>query len=1481
MAFPQSLLPIKNELQLGESYAVSGSVGSKSDVFSGGQIYSLDTAAYDITGDIDVRIEVAPESWVPPVNYPLITKNKTFGLASSDYSWGFYLFTTGLLVFQWSNTGTFGGIHSVNSTTTVGAADGARLAVRATLDVNNGASGNTVTFYTSSSIDGTWTQLGSPVTNSGVTSIAASVANLEIGTTNDGSPGLQTNMSNMNGKIYAADVFNGIAGTRVASPRFTRSPKLTSLIHGTSSITDLDNNQWFISGSSFINREYVDVTNDTQRERISITRARPNEGSTSDTSECTFQLDNTSGNYSPRNPSSSYYGKISRNTGVRLSITESSGALILARPEFDYAYCYDTASLSITGDLDLRIEADMSQWYGEFITLIGKITLGDEQSYMWGVYDNGLPILYWSADGVNVFSAISTVPLPLPANGRKALRVTIDVNNGVGGHTTTFYTSDSISGTWTVLDTIVQTETTSIFDSATEVYIGGWGDFHGPAHRIIYKAEIRNGIGGSVVASPDFTAQTTGVRRFTDAQSNKWYLTGTSEITKQNYRFVGEIASWPQAWDKTGNDRYVSITAAGTLRRISQGTSPLKSTLYRGLSNRSEVVAYWPCEDGRDAEFISSGLTDGLPMFITAGAPDFAANSDFNCSEPLPQLKLSSWTGNVIDYPATGQVHLWFLMHIGTAVGSEQAIARIWCTGATAIIWQINVDTAGNMRLIGVNSAISLIADSGYIGFDINDRLVRVSLELRQNGANVDWVLLVLEVGQTNGTFLNGTLNSATLGKCGRVDINQGNAFDDTTIGHISVNKTVIGVFDLGAELNAYSGEVAADRFLRLCGEESIIANVIGDSNDTLAMGPQLPKNLDDLLRECETADGGILYEPRGFLGLSYRTRNSIYSQDVIGNNTLALSYSGGQLSKFEPVDDDQRTKNDVTANKVNGGIARRTLDDGSALAIGTIGRYNTSVDVNVETNGILPDIANWNLTLGTVDAARYPNIGIQLERQQFASNAALTADARALDVGDFISVSGLPSWLPPDDVTLIAQGFTEELHNFSNTIVVNCAPAAPWQAAIYNSTSSRYSSQGSYLTNDVTTNQTSMSITTPTGPVWSDADQPFDVRIEGEQLRVSAITGTSSPQTFTVARSINGVSQAHNKGTEVSLYRPVYYAIGRAVSIINDITAPPVTPPPDNPPPSTGTRISRSGGSLYRNGLRYKFAGANIPQVCGCEVGSFMPSPGQLDTYFAGCNAHSTSRLWVMPGMDLGKYDDVVASAASHSQYLLVTLFNSNSDCTSYTADSYGTPLNGTEQSWIEDVVGRHVGEVAIMGYECANESNEGNGNIGNWYNAVATAVKNIDPAVLVGSGGGNNSNNAGAIQGWGSGNNLDMLSYHGYYPGTGNVDRGPAFQQAAQALNKVWYAGERGYCCGGGDRGSQEANGQKLHEEFHDYLGDVGNEVGYQSGQDCSNCCGYIYWAARFIDSGENTSIHPISGGNGMFLALGSFDNSQWNGG
>ena len=163
-----------------------------------------DEAALDITGDIDIRVQVALDDWTPAaVNY---FAAKMAG-GDPQRSWRFGVNTTGTLSLEWYPLGTNASVIAKFSTVVTNITDGATKWVRVTLDVDNGAAGNDVKFFLSD--DGvTWTQLGLTVTTAGTTSIAATSSIVGVG--KFGSPDPSTS-----GSIYRAQIFNGIDGTPV------------------------------------------------------------------------------------------------------------------------------------------------------------------------------------------------------------------------------------------------------------------------------------------------------------------------------------------------------------------------------------------------------------------------------------------------------------------------------------------------------------------------------------------------------------------------------------------------------------------------------------------------------------------------------------------------------------------------------------------------------------------------------------------------------------------------------------------------------------------------------------------------------------------------------------------------------------------------------------------------------------------------------------------------------------------------------------------------------------------------------------------------------------------------------------------------------------------------------------------------------------------------------------------------------------------
>lgn len=200
--------------------------------------FTLDSAGFDITGDIDIRARIAADDWTPAGTEVIVGKANLSG----EYSYALALNTSGTLLLAWSTAGSLASILNASSSSPVGAANGDTRWVRATLDVDDGGGNRVIRFYTSTdeTHDHTavsWTQLGSTVTTAGTTSIHSGSAVPTIGVLADGA-------SPFTGKVYAAAVLDGIDGTAASAPDFTDG---NLFVPGAASGTGPSGNVWTIS----------------------------------------------------------------------------------------------------------------------------------------------------------------------------------------------------------------------------------------------------------------------------------------------------------------------------------------------------------------------------------------------------------------------------------------------------------------------------------------------------------------------------------------------------------------------------------------------------------------------------------------------------------------------------------------------------------------------------------------------------------------------------------------------------------------------------------------------------------------------------------------------------------------------------------------------------------------------------------------------------------------------------------------------------------------------------------------------------------------------------------------------------------------------------------------------------------------------------------------------------------------------------------
>lgn len=639
----------------------------------------------------------------------------------------------------------------------------------------------------------------------------------------------------------------------------------------------------------FIDGEWTEITTDVRQDpHLVVTRGRPDEGSRADPGRCPMSINNKLGVYSPRNPESPLYGKIGRNTPIRMG----RGIPVTGAGTFadDALTAHVAPSVVPRSDTSLLVCAWMSAFNVGDYTVPVSMTEDIE------------------IDGTFATSTVATEAVGPGATGTRTATFT----GTVDGHAHLSIAVPGASGTPVIEETLSDVQTTGLpitIRTAATTQVGwsllaiqGW-DPNGnmpdsPAGLTPGTWETVADTVGASNTRPRIKAWMRQVKEAgaqdvvfntdpTQNPDNHCRVIVLSGVSFFDVRFVHEVSNWPQRWDRSGNDRWVPIETSGITRRLGQGVKPLGSAIRRETMSdaRRKPRQYWPAEDGEGSRFIASALETAPPMrVIGVDSADLASFSGFTGSDPLPVLNTARFFGDIPAYTVTGETQVRWLIFVDPG-GATNLQSIITVRTDTGLQFDVTYHSGGG----GISSQVYgrdpegdfvLLDDSGVFAFAIDGDLLRMALEVHQEGSNIRYTVGAIRPGAETGfTIGDRVVNNQTMGRALKLSVGEERNLGNVAIGHISVHDEVTTIFDLGEALDGWIGEPAGVRFARITAEEGVPSQIQGDPVTTELMGPQRSDTLLNLLEECAVADGGIMYETRGALGLTYRTRNTLYNQ--------------------------------------------------------------------------------------------------------------------------------------------------------------------------------------------------------------------------------------------------------------------------------------------------------------------------------------------------------------------------------------------------------------------------------------------------------------------------------------------------------------------------------------------------------------------------------------------------------------------------
>lgn len=874
------------------------------------------------------------------------------------------------------------------------------------------------------------------------------------------------------------------------------------------------------------------------RDEIVIVRGNP--------ASAALTLDNASEDYSPRSVAGSLFGKIGQGTPIR----------ILCELDPLHADPFDRTVTSGWGT-----SPDAGVW-----TSARTAGVSTDSTVSTGMGRHAVPAtgnyaLAWLGDVRTDDPDVSvTVTLPMPTGGDLEPTIMLAFTN-----TSNYYmlraTINTAGAVTLSLRSFVAGVDTLEASAASGVTHAAATPLHLRARMSAGTLEMKAWQGSTEPAAFQLSAQSSTIvtrgavgirsgRGGGNTNAGTQFAYDDFTVTIGRTRFVGEVTSWIPERPIKGSG-WTKIRATGIRARLGRGKDPMESPLTRAALTVASLVAGWPMSGG----YLLDSATAGANAFSVVAPddiPDLVRQPKY-ASVPLgdgsaPGLDLGGGARLTVTPPpgdaGTGEWSIEWVTNPGGQTATSPLIVRAYF-GTAENFMQVSTlppgypgSGNGEIEIAGFKTPfiITTLLNSTFI--NVYDNVAHhIRFGCRQEGSDIGVYMWV------DGVLLgNGTLTSTTLTPPSMFSINHTADADQATWGfgqfyYYSVLNPGDKTFEAFA---GHVGEPAGTRFNRLNTEHGIATFTVGDDDDSVAMGPQQAKTLFDLQDEMERTDDALIFEARAALALGMFTGQSRLNQD----SRLTLSYTAGGIAPtLSPVVGDSHIRNDVTAANPDGATSRVVVEDGP-LGVDTVGRYGTRMEVNTETAEARLDAAGWRTNRGIFNGTWYEIVTVDLDARE-----DLIPAVAAMDIGDVLTLADLPPSEALEAVEHQTLGYTETIGSHRRRVAFALVPGEPYRVGLLASTSGdtrdflgRLETDGSSTVSLVAAGAASFQAATPSGPLWTTVadDYPMDLIVGGQEISVSACSGASSPQTFTVQVGGKQVVYPIPAGSAINVADPI-----------------------------------------------------------------------------------------------------------------------------------------------------------------------------------------------------------------------------------------------------------------------------------------------------------------------------------------------------
>lgn len=911
-----------------------------------------------------------------------------------------------------------------------------------------------------------------------------------------------------------------------------------------------------IKFETYLGGDWRDLSTDVrQKPAITITRGRKDEAGKPAPALCKLTLDDTSHNYSPTDPMGLYFGNSFLNAPARF-------ALILGTDDYARTVASGwgnsptngawttgtngTATSSVSGGEGRHSITSLTTYQRNTLSDIAarnlevrvSVTIDSVASVTGGSLEPANIMLRTQAGFTDHYLCRMTVTSTNQVQLKIMYRDTTDISD-----TITLPTAYS-GQKWRVAASIEDRTIRFKAWPAASAEPLGWHVTCDTVPEILGPGwpGVRSGVGGG--------------------NSNaKPVLFRYDDFEIRSNRHYGEVSRWDPDRKLGEHNRTVAVEVSALARRLGQFKRKLRGASYRFITTATNmsVTDYWPLDDEPNATNLGYSPTKSSP-------PQFVQWLDENTElqgaiKWGQQATLLGGVERAVELINAGELHC--QVHGGLndkwTVSWAQRISQA-SGGQVRLRSAIPADdviltffTNGNYLVqVGTGISFTTIFSGSLANPGFDDVWHTFSFTAWDSGGGGCTYRLAIDGNGPNTTGLS----PVTFSELRRIEMVGGDihttlpcAFTQLVVSHDDNGTNNIPA-TLYVAAFGYNQESALTRAGRLGAEEGQPIEVYSDPFALSAfMGPQGVGTLLQLFDGCVDVDRGSRYDPKGANALGIRTVRSMLGQSP----AVTLDYSGGYVMEgFQPVTDDQGLINQFTAKRPNGGqfVYERTTgpknSNDPGTAPGAAGLSDAQAELNVATDDFLAEMAAFRVMLGTVDKPRYPTIGVDLTSPFMT--AALASLLMDVAIEDLVKVAGASEAGVYDDVRCLVRGYTEVLDTHRvHRITFNCSPAEPYDPVVLDAATAVLAGstdigKPSTLTAGITSGAGSGSVAS-SGYVWKTGAQATAAMLDGEQVTITNVAGATSPQTFTITRSVNGVVKAHLAGAAIEVLNPVRLA--------------------------------------------------------------------------------------------------------------------------------------------------------------------------------------------------------------------------------------------------------------------------------------------------------------------------------------------------